>query len=68
MSSLGLVKWFDSDKGYGFIKPENGEPEVFAHHSEIRSEGFHSLQENQRVRYSLESGPQGISAHDIEVV
>ena len=57
----GTVKWFNDAKGYGFISREAGE-DVFVHHSAIEGEGFHSLQENQRVEFTVEQGPKGLQA------
>jgi len=57
----GTVKWFNDAKGYGFISREVGE-DVFVHHSAIEGEGFHSLQENQRVEFTVEQGPKGLQA------
>ena len=55
----GTVKWFNSDKGYGFIAPDDGSADVFVHHSTIKIDGFRTLQENQRVEYTAGRGPQG---------
>ena len=52
----GTVKWFNADKGYGFIAPDDGTADVFVHHSAIQAEGFRSLQENQRVEYTSGEG------------
>ena len=57
----GTVKWFNDAKGYGFISREAGE-DVFVHHSAIEGEGFRSLQEDQRVEFSVEQGPKGLQA------
>ncbi|HSB21671.1 MAG TPA: cold-shock protein [Burkholderiaceae bacterium] len=65
----GVVKWFDDGKGYGFIKPEDGGKDLFAHHSEIRNEGgFRSLQENQRVEFEVKQGLKGLQAANIRVI
>lgn len=63
----GTVKWFNNSKGYGFLTQENGE-DVFVHFTEIRSEGFRSLEEGQRVRFSIEKGPKGLQAKNVEIV
>jgi len=55
----GTVKWFNPTKGYGFIAPEQGGPDVFVHISAVEQAGLQSLQENQRVSYELEQGRQG---------
>src|ERR1035441_33317 len=52
----GTVKWFNSDKGYGFIAPDDGSADVFVHHSTIKIDGFRTLQENQRVEYTPRRG------------
>ena len=54
----GTVKWFNSDKGYGFIAPDDGSADVFVHHSTIKIDGFRTLQENQRVEYTAGRGPR----------
>jgi len=65
----GVVKWFDDGKGYGFITPEGGGKDLFAHHSEIRNEGgFRSLQENQRVQFEVKQGQKGLQAANIRVI
>jgi cold shock protein len=55
------VKWFNADKGYGFIAPDDGTSDVFVHHSAIQADGYRSLQENQRVEYTTvrDQGPTG---------
>ncbi len=58
----GKVKWFNDDKGFGFIEPEDGGKDVFAHHTEIISEGFRSLAEGDRVEFEVESGDKGPKA------
>ena len=55
----GTVKWFNADKGYGFIAPDDGTADVFVHHSAIQADGFRSLQDNQRVAYTAGRGPKG---------
>ena len=57
----GTVKWFNNSKGYGFLAQENG-PDVFVHHSAIQGEGYHSLEEGQRVEFTIEQGPKGLQA------
>lgn len=64
----GVVKWFNSEKGYGFITPESGGKDLFAHFSEIQGSGFRSLEENQRVTYEVATGPKGPQATKIKVV
>lgn len=65
--SIGTVKWFNADKGFGFIQQENG-PDVFVHFKAIQSEGFKTLQEGQQVEFSLEEGPKGPQAANVNVV
>ena len=55
----GTVKWFNSDKGYGFIAPDDGTSDVFVHHSVIQADGYRSLQENQRVEFTASPGAKG---------
>ena len=63
----GHVKWFNKDKGFGFLEQENGE-DVFVHFSAILSDGFKVLIEGQAVRFSIQQGPKGLQAVDVEVV
>ncbi|MDQ3404357.1 MAG: cold-shock protein [Actinomycetota bacterium] len=58
----GTVKWFNSEKGYGFIAPDDGGSDVFVHYSEIQSNGFRTLEENQKVRYEVGQGTKGPQA------
>ncbi|WP_023603928.1 transcription antiterminator/RNA stability regulator CspE [Aliivibrio logei] len=64
--ATGTVKWFNEDKGFGFITQENGGPDVFAHFSTIQSEGFKTLKEGQAVTFEVEQGPKGPQAAKIE--
>jgi CspA family cold shock protein len=57
--SVGTVKWFNAQKGYGFIQPEDGSKDVFVHISAVEQAGMRSLNEGQRVGYDLETGKQG---------
>jgi CspA family cold shock protein len=61
----GKVKWFDAAKGYGFITPDDGSKDVFAHHSAILGDGYKSLTENQQVTFDVEQGPKGPQAINI---
>jgi CspA family cold shock protein len=62
----GTVKWFNSEKGYGFIAPDDGSADVFAHYSEIAATGgYRNLDENQKVEYDLAQGPKGPQAANI---
>lgn len=60
----GTVKWFNDAKGFGFIARENG-PEVFVHHTAIQAEGFRSLNEGDRVEFTVEQGPKGLKAANV---
>lgn len=64
----GTVKWFNDTKGFGFITPDNGGEDLFAHFSEIQSQGFKSLQENQKVSFEVTTGPKGKQASKIQVI
>ena len=59
--AMGKVKWFNDQKGFGFIATENGK-DVFVHHSVIQGDGFKTLQENETVEYDFEDGPKGMKA------
>ena len=61
---VGTVKWFNDARGYGFIGREDAE-DVFVHHTAIRGEGYKSLDEGQRVEFSVEQGPKGLQAADV---
>jgi CspA family cold shock protein len=65
--TLGTVKWFNSQKGYGFIEQENG-PDLFVHHSGINAAGFKSLNEGDRVSFEIAQGPKGPSATNVTLV
>ncbi len=58
----GTVKWFNADKGFGFIAPDDGGADVFVHYSEIQSTGFRSLDEGQKVTYTVTQGAKGPQA------
>lgn len=64
----GTVKWFNSDKGFGFIAPDGGAPDVFVHYSEIQGGGFRSLEENQRVEFEVGQGAKGPQAMGVTAV
>ncbi len=61
----GTVKWFNDQKGYGFITPEDGSKDVFVHHSAIQGDGFKSLREGQSVEFEVTSGPKGPQASNV---
>lgn len=64
----GIVKWFNETKGYGFITPEDGGKDLFAHYSEIQSAGFKTLTEGQRVSFNATQGAKGPQASNIQVI
>ncbi len=63
----GTVKWFNSDKGFGFITPETGD-DVFVHFSAIESDGYKSLDEGQKVEFDVSEGPKGPQASNVKAV
>jgi|TARA_R110000822_G_scaffold271070_1_gene393854 CspA family cold shock protein len=63
--ALGKVKWFNETKGFGFITPDAGGEELFAHYTAIQTEGFKVLKENQRVSYDVVQGQKGLQASNI---
>jgi CspA family cold shock protein len=65
--SNGIVKWFNDQKGYGFIEQEEG-GDVFVHHSAINASGFRSLKEGDRVSFDVEQGPKGPSAANVTLI
>jgi cold shock protein len=60
--ATGKVKWFNDQKGFGFISAEENAKDVFVHHSVIEGEGFHTLQDGESVEYDAEDGPKGLKA------
>jgi CspA family cold shock protein len=64
---IGTVKWFNNGKGYGFIEREEGD-DVFVHFTAILGDGFRSLEEGQRVEFSVEQGPKGLQAAQVTIV
>ena len=63
--STGIVKWFNSNKGYGFIAPDDGSDDLFIHHSEIKTEGYASLDEGQKVQFEVGQGKKGPCATNV---
>ena len=63
--TIGTVKWFNSDKGFGFIAQEDG-PDVFVHHSGIAGDGFKNLEENEKVEFDVNQGPKGLQAANVK--
>jgi CspA family cold shock protein len=61
---LGTVKWFNGEKGYGFLAQDNG-PDVFVHYTAIQTEGYRTLAEGQKVEFSIEKGPKGLQAANV---
>ena len=61
----GLVKWFNAEKGFGFISPTDGSKDVFVHFSAIQNQGFKTLEEGQRVEFSIENGQKGPAAANV---
>ncbi len=64
----GTVKWFNDSKGFGFISPASGAKDVFVHHSAIISNGFRSLSEGDKVEFTVEQGPKGPSATNVQKI
>jgi CspA family cold shock protein len=64
----GTVKWFNSEKGFGFIAVDNGDADVFVHYSEIQGKGFRTLEENQRVEFEVGQGTKGPQATNVRVI
>jgi cold shock protein len=64
----GTVKWFNAEKGFGFITPDGGGPDVFVHHSAIQVSGYRTLDENQRVTFEITQGAKGPQAEQVQPV
>lgn len=67
-NTTGAVKWFNEEKGFGFITPDNGERDVFVHFRAIVSDGFRTLSEGQRVSFRIEQGQKGLQAAEVRVL
>ncbi|MEV0400437.1 cold-shock protein [Actinoallomurus sp. NPDC050550] len=63
--STGTVKWFNAEKGFGFIEQDGGGADVFAHYSNIAAQGFRELQEGQKVQFDITQGQKGLQAENI---
>ena len=68
MSVTGTVKWFNDSKGFGFLTRDDGEKDVFVHHSAIQGSGFKSLSEGQRVEFDVVQGQKGPAAENVAVI
>jgi CspA family cold shock protein len=66
--STGTVKWFNDAKGFGFITPDDGGKDLFAHHTAIQMSGFKSLKEGQKVSFEVQNGPKGPNAANIKAI
>lgn len=63
--ATGTVKWFNADKGFGFISQDGGGPDVFVHFSAIAGDGYRNLEENQKVEFETTQGPKGLQASSV---
>jgi CspA family cold shock protein len=68
LMAQGTVKWFNGEKGFGFIAPDDGSKDVFVHYSEVQGSGFRTLEENQRVQFDIEQGQKGPQAVGVTAV
>lgn len=65
--ATGAVKWFNDEKGYGFITPDGGGADLFVHYSSIKADGFKSLKEGQRVQFDIGQGKKGPAAENVNI-
>ena len=63
--ATGTVKWFNSEKGFGFISQADGAPDVFVHHTAIQMSGYRTLDEGQKVEFDIQQGPKGLQAANV---
>lgn len=66
--SIGTVKWFNASKGYGFITPEDGSKDLFVHHSEVKVDGYATLNDGQKVEYEEGQGQKGPCANNVRPI
>lgn len=66
--SIGTVKWFNAEKGFGFVSPDGDGPDVFVYHSAIQAEGYRQLQDNQRVEFNIVPGHKGPQAEAVRPI
>lgn len=66
--TVGTVKWFNGEKGFGFISPDDGGADVFVHFSQITGSGYRNLEENQRVEFDVEAGQKGPQAANVRAI
>lgn len=66
--TTGTVKWFNSEKGFGFISQDDGGPDVFVHFSAITGNGYRNLEENQKVEFETTQGPKGLQASNVTCI
>ncbi len=66
MMTTGIVKWFNNVKGYGFVKPDDQDTDVFVHFSSIHMEGYKTLREGQKVEFEITQGPKGLHAAHVQ--
>ncbi len=66
--STGIVKWFNDQKGFGFITPDDGSKDVFVHHTAIKAQGYRSLREDQAVEFETSQGPKGPQAENVNII